>query len=149
MKIRIPSDWYRLRHVAADGDCLFHAVAAQTSETERELRELAWRELLDHETQYANSIVSTAPYTSAIAPIRVSQSWHSELGDITPCALACALEHTFFVLTPDYWYYIHPREGRSDEVVYLYLDRAHYSILDPTEAFLRWEDAFYTSTHTL
>ena len=143
MKIRIPPDWYRLHRVPSDGDCLFHAVAAQIPETERELRELAWRELLDHESDYSNSIVSSAPYADVIAPIRISRSWHSELGDIAPCALACALDHTFFVLTPDYWYYLHPREGRSDSVVYLYLDRAHYSILDPEEAFLHWEDAFY------
>ena len=136
-------DWYTLRHVPSDGDCLFHAVHAQTDISRRRLRDIAWLEMRDHEDDYAESLVSELPYAEAIAPMRRLNVWRSELGDLAPYALARGLHCTFFVHTPERWYYTHGRDGRSENVVYLHLERNHYSVLVPNETFLRWEDQFY------
>ena len=118
-----------------DGNCLFHAISAQTTIPVRALRKIVWNELQD--PRYRDAIPEP--------PRDVNFSWVGPFGDIVPYALSRALGTTIFIVSDGVGYFIHPDAGRTASPLYLFLHAGHYSILIPKEPLLRWEDAFYDS----
>ena len=111
---------------------MFHADAAQSELSAREIRILTWDEL--HHEDYEG--LFTVPNTPNF-------HWYSVVGDVAPHALSRAISRTILILGPSMCLYIHPREGRTDSPMYLYLEKGHYWELCPKEALLAWEDDFY------
>jgi hypothetical protein len=132
-QIQITPEWFSLSDVPRDGNCLFHAVRAQTRIPLGTLRLLTWAELQD--PRYRGAIPEP--------PRDVHFAWEGPYGDVAPYALSRALETTIFIVTGDVGYFIHPDSGRTDSPIYLFLHDGHYCVLVPKEPMLRWEDEFY------
>ena len=96
---------------------MFHAASAQSDLGPREMRVLTWEEL--HHEDYKDTIrVPDTPHFH----------WFSTVGDVAPHALSRAISRTILILGPRMCLYIHPREGRTPDPIYLYLNSNHYSI---------------------
>ena len=135
-QIQITPEWFSLHGVPRDGNCLFHAVHAQTRIPIRTLRTLAWAEL--QEPRYQHALPEP--------PRDANFAWEGPYGDAAPYALSRALCRTIFIVTGDVGYFIHPDEGRTESPIYLFLRDGHYDMLVPKEPMLRWEDKFYDHT---
>ena len=129
----ISKSWYAIRPVPRDGNCLFHSVAAQCTFNAIQLRHLTWNEL---QHQRYRDTIGTPPKNPYF-------SWMTTYGDVAPYALSRAIDQTFCVITDSCAYYIHPLGGKTGAPIYLYLKEGHYSIAEPHENMLLWEDQFY------
>ncbi len=133
-RIKITKDWFTLSKVPADGNCLFHAVRAQIDLPVKHLRHLVFEEL--QKPRYEPMIPKP--------PRDCNFSWNGPYGDIAPMALAQALRVSIFIAQPNgIAYFMHPDQGRTHSPIYLFLCDGHYSVLEPREPLLRWEDEFY------
>jgi hypothetical protein len=137
------ASWFTCERVPGDGDCLFHAVVAQVTEFDvQRLRNVTWLELQANEGEYSD-FLRKGDYARRIVQVRRARTWASEIGDITPPAIANALGRTLLVVNRTKRFtasHFHPRGGPTHTPVYLYREANHYSILRPREALLQWED---------